>query len=72
MQGTKNPADMLTKGLNSCKITDYLESLGMDNRGGRLEAALKLASVVSRVDKCSSSRPQIIRYHEFVYSRLPP
>ena len=44
IDGTKNPADLMTKHLEVKKIEEHLERLGLEFRGGRAQAAANLYS----------------------------
>ena len=44
IDGTKNPADLMTKHLEVKKIEGHLERLGLEFRGGRAQAAANLYS----------------------------
>ena len=45
IDGTRNPADLMTKPLDAKKAEGHLERLGMEFRDGRAQAAANLYAV---------------------------
>ena len=48
VQGTENPADMITKGLSGEEIAKYVERPGMGYKKGRSELASKVHQIINK------------------------
>lgn len=55
VKGTKNPADINTKGLSGDEVHKYVELLNMEHRSGRADLAPEVRNIVNNLKCCRTN-----------------